>query len=133
MAESWFYCQLKTTTESLINIQSLNSSHLSVFDHWILNLKYPCMGNNIVVVLLVHFVLVKICHIMTQKGFMLYTTIHTQTFDPSSRKRLPFILTELEPSWLYGSWIYNYLCNHCLCEYWFLRSIKSCIDRYKRL
>jgi hypothetical protein len=41
------------------------------------------MGNNIVVVLLVHFVLVKICHIMTQKGFMLYTTIHTQTFDPS--------------------------------------------------
>jgi hypothetical protein len=37
------------------------------------------MGNNIVVVLLVHFVLVKICHIMTQRGFMLYTTIHTQT------------------------------------------------------
>jgi hypothetical protein len=38
------------------------------------------MGNNNVVVLLV---LVKICHIMTQRGFMLYTTIHTQTFDPS--------------------------------------------------
>jgi uncharacterized membrane protein len=41
------------------------------------------MGNNIVVVLLVHFVLVKICHIMTQRGSMLYTTMHTQTFDPS--------------------------------------------------
>jgi hypothetical protein len=37
------------------------------------------MGNNIVVVLLV---LVKICHIMTQRGFMLCTKIHTQTFDP---------------------------------------------------
>ena len=38
------------------------------------------MVNNIVVVLLV---LVKICHIMNQRGFMLYTTIHTQTFDLS--------------------------------------------------
>jgi hypothetical protein len=27
---------------------------------------------------------------------------------------LLFILTELEPSWSYGSWIYNYLCNRCL-------------------
>ena len=33
---------------------------------------------------------------------------------PLSIKQLPFILTELEPSWSYGSWIYNYLCNRCL-------------------
>ena len=36
-------------------------------------------------------------------------------------KQLPFILTELEPSWSYGSWIYNYLCNrayhHLSCEF----------------
>ena len=44
------------------------------------NSSHNCMGNNIVVVLLVR---VKICHIMTQRGFMLCTTIHTQTFDPS--------------------------------------------------
>ena len=50
---------------------------------YVYNSSHNCMGNNIVVVLLVHFVLVKIWHIMTQKGFMLYTTIHTQTFDPS--------------------------------------------------
>jgi hypothetical protein len=36
-------------------------------------------------------------------------------FNPSiSIKQLHFILTELEPSWSYGIWIYNYLCNHCL-------------------
>jgi hypothetical protein len=29
-------------------------------------------------------------------------------------KQLPFILTELESSWSYGSCIYNYLCNRCL-------------------
>jgi hypothetical protein len=40
---------------------------------YVYNSSHNCMGNNIVVVLLVHFVLVKICHIMTQKGFMLYT------------------------------------------------------------
>ena len=47
---------------------------------YVYNSSHNCMGNNIVVVLLV---LVKICHIMTQRGFMLYSTIHTQTFDPS--------------------------------------------------
>ena len=39
------------------------------------NSSHTCVGNNIVVVLLV---LVKICHIMTQRCFMLCTT-----FDPS--------------------------------------------------
>ena len=47
MAESWFFLSTENynysrLSESLINIQSLNSSHLSVFDHWILNQKYPC-------------------------------------------------------------------------------------------
>jgi hypothetical protein len=47
---------------------------------YVYNSSHNYIGNNIVVVLLV---LVKICHIMTQRDFMLYTTIHTQTFDPS--------------------------------------------------
>jgi hypothetical protein len=43
------------------------------------------------------------------------TTFKNISFTPSiSIKQLPFILTELEPSWSYGSWIYNYFCNHCL-------------------
>ena len=42
---------------------------------YVYNSSHNCMGNNIVVVLLVHFVLVKICHIMTQRGFMLTTIL----------------------------------------------------------
>jgi hypothetical protein len=42
---------------------------------YVYNSSHNCVGNNIVVVLLV---LVKICHIMTQRCFMLCTT-----FDPS--------------------------------------------------
>jgi hypothetical protein len=48
---------------------------------YVYNSSHNCVGNNIVVALLI---LVKICHIMTQR------------------------------SWSYGSWIYNYLCNRCL-------------------
>jgi hypothetical protein len=92
-------------------------------------------------------ILVKICHNMTQRCFMLCTTytsfwsiicpLEVRCLTPLSKifhllllwrkleypeksipsisiKQLPFILTELEPSWSYGSWIYNYLCNHCL-------------------
>jgi hypothetical protein len=45
--------------------------------------------------------------------FLHFQTYYTYAY-PLSIKQLPFILTELEPSWSYGSWIYNYLCNRCL-------------------
>jgi hypothetical protein len=72
------------------------------------NSSHNCVGNNIIVVLLV---LVKICHIMTQKCFILFTTY----------TNLLSIICPLEVrcSWSYGSWIYNYLCNRCnlSCEF----------------
>jgi hypothetical protein len=46
--------------------------------------------------------------------FNYHTTTTAQVLPSISIKQLPFIITELEPSWSYGSWIYNYLCNRCL-------------------
>ena len=40
----------------------------------------------------------------------LYTVIIINSININNK----FILTELEPSWSYGRWIYNYPCNHCL-------------------
>jgi hypothetical protein len=69
----------------MVNKKEIESEVVSFSVHCLMTCyvhksSHNCMGNNIVVVLLV---LVKICHIMTHRGFMLCTTIHTQTFDPS--------------------------------------------------
>jgi hypothetical protein len=51
----------------------------------------------------------------------------------------PFTIFFSGPSWLYGSWIYNYLCNHCLSfhhlccefEFWFPPPIKLTSTIYR--